>query len=53
MLFPSDKREQTSGPASEKEHKETSSWWRKRLMLLLDQQRISDAKALRDEFILK
>tara|TARA_B100001057_G_scaffold219512_1_gene219927 strand:- start:121 stop:282 length:162 start_codon:yes stop_codon:yes gene_type:complete len=53
MLFPSDKREQTGGPASEKEHKETSSWWRNRLILLLDQQRIGDAKALRGEFILK
>ena len=53
MLFPFDKREQTGGPASEKEHQETSSWWRKRLMLLLDQKRISDAKALRGEFMLK
>ena len=53
MLFPFDKREQKGSPASEKEHKETSSWWRERLMLLLDQQRIGDAKALRSEFMLR
>ena len=53
MLFPFNSREQKNGPASQKEHDETSSWWRKRLMLLLDQQRIGDAKALRAEFMLK
>ena len=46
-------RQQEGGPASHKEHQETCSWWRERLIHLLDQQRIEDAKALRSEFAIK
>ena len=50
---PFEQSKQASGPASQEEHAETSSWWRKRLMFLLNEKRIGDAKALRGEFMLK
>ena len=53
MPSPFEQSKQASGPASQEEHAETSSWWRKRLMFLLNEKRIGDAKALKGEFMLK